>query len=75
MDLESKLSDLIDDRDFQRIDRRFGAFNLFEAIGAVRGELRHSNFLAFLLSPTRPHGLGTAAPFEFWRLQSQWGGI
>lgn len=28
-------------------------------MGAVRGELRHSNFLAYLLSPRRPHGLGT----------------
>lgn len=33
-------------------------FNLFEAVGAVRAELRHSNFLAYLLSPSRPHGLG-----------------
>ncbi|MFN3807737.1 PD-(D/E)XK nuclease family protein [Asticcacaulis sp.] len=33
-------------------------FNLFEAVGAIRGELRHSNFLAYLLSPSRPHGLG-----------------
>ena len=34
-------------------------FNLFEAVGAIRGELRHSNFLAFILSPARSHGLGT----------------
>jgi hypothetical protein len=27
-------------------------------VGAIRAELRHSNFLAFLLSPSRPHGLG-----------------
>ena len=37
---------------------RTSRFNLFEAVGAVRGELRHSNFLAYLLSPNRPHGLG-----------------
>lgn len=33
-------------------------FNLFEAIGMVRQEIRHSNFLGFLLDPKKPHGLG-----------------
>lgn len=58
MDLEEKLSDLLDDTGFQSIDRHMARFNLFEAVGSVRGELRHSNFLAFLLSPSRAHGLG-----------------
>jgi|GEM_PF-377389 len=57
--LEDQLSVLLDDRTFQEIDARFRRFNLFEAVGAVRAELRHSNFLAYLLSPSRPHGLGT----------------
>jgi hypothetical protein len=56
--IEDKLSDLVDDPSFQRIDESFKCFNIFEAVGAVRAELRHSNFLAFLLSPSRPHGLG-----------------
>jgi len=34
-------------------------FNLFEVIGAVSNELRHSNFLGFLLDPYGSHGLGT----------------
>jgi hypothetical protein len=34
-------------------------FNLFEAIGAVSNELRHSNFLGFLLDPYGSHGLGS----------------
>ncbi len=33
-------------------------FNIFEALGAVRQELRHSDFLAFLLNPAEKHGLG-----------------
>jgi hypothetical protein len=33
------------------------SFNLFEAIGVQRQELRHSDFLGFLLSPTEKHGL------------------
>lgn len=57
--LEDALSDLIDDVEFQSLDARFGRFNLFEAVGAVRGELRHSDFLAFILSPGRSHGLGS----------------
>lgn len=56
--LEQKLGDLFDDADFNTVHRRMSPFNLFEAVGAVRAELRHSNFLAYLLSPSRPHGLG-----------------
>ncbi|MFE1747425.1 PD-(D/E)XK nuclease family protein [Coleofasciculus sp. H7-2] len=33
-------------------------FNIFEAIGVVRQEIRHSNFLAFLLNPSGTHRLG-----------------
>jgi hypothetical protein len=33
-------------------------FNIFEALGAVRQEVRHSDFLAFLLNPRQNHGLG-----------------
>ncbi len=35
-------------------------FNIFEAMGATRQELRHSDFLAFLLDPHQTHGLGDA---------------
>lgn len=35
-------------------------FNIFEAIGATRQELRHSDFLAFLLDPQQTHGLDDA---------------
>ncbi len=34
------------------------AFNLFDAIGVSNQELRHSDFLAFLLRPNEAHGLG-----------------
>lgn len=57
--MEEKISDLVDDADFQAVDRRMGRFNIFEAVGSVRGELKHSNFLGFLLSPSRSHGLGS----------------
>ncbi len=61
--IDDKLSALLDDMDFHEIQGRMARFNLFEAIGAVHGELRHSNFLAYLLSPSRPHGLG-ARPLQ-----------
>lgn len=55
---EDRLSAVLDDLDFQAIHARMSRFNLFEAVGAVRGELRHSNFLGYLLSPSRSHGFG-----------------
>lgn len=58
-DIENQLTGLIDDPDFLELNHRFGRFNIFEAVGAVRGELRHSNFLAFLMSPHASHGLGS----------------
>lgn len=66
-DIEDCLANLMDDRDFHRIDQQLSRFNLFEAVGAVRGELRHSNFLSFLLSPARAHGLGSAFLLQFIR--------
>lgn len=65
--LEDMISDLLDDPDFQVIDHRVSHFNLFEAVGAVRGELKHSNFLGFLLAPSRSHGFGTEPLLRFLR--------
>ncbi len=48
---------VIDNREFERLEDLLSEVNLFEAIGAVRTELRHSDFLAFLLDPSRNHGL------------------
>ena len=59
MDIESALSNLIDDPAFIEINKSRARFNLFEAMGGVRAELRHTNFLGFLLSPSRSHGLGS----------------
>ena len=41
-----------------RLEGLLAQFNLFEVVGVVRHELRHSDFLAFLLDPKRNHGLG-----------------
>ncbi len=44
--------------DLLRLERLLSRFNLFEAVGVVRHELRHSDFLAYLLNPSQHHGLG-----------------
>ena len=49
-----------EDSGLARLEGLLSKFNLFEAVGVVRHELRHSDFLAFLLDPSRNHGLGVA---------------
>ena len=57
-DIEQKLLDLINDLDRFRQDKWFSQeLNIFKAVGLYRQEIRHSNFLAFLLSPQQNHGL------------------
>ncbi|MGI8483010.1 MAG: PD-(D/E)XK nuclease family protein [Thermomicrobiales bacterium] len=47
-------------QDLSDLERLLTQFNIFEAIEVSRQELRHSDFLAFLLDPGQPHGLGDA---------------
>lgn len=49
---------LIKNPDLEKLEALVSRFNIFEALGAVRHELRHSDFLAFLLDPHQSHGLG-----------------
>jgi hypothetical protein len=63
--LEEPASDLgalqalvVDNPELERLEVLLGQFNIFEALGAVRQEVRHSDFLAFLLDPAENHGLG-----------------
>jgi len=44
--------------DLEQLESYLDQFNIFEALGAVNVELRHSDFLAFLLNPNQNHGLG-----------------
>ena len=57
-DTELLESFLIENPDLERLELLLDEFNLFEAVGVVRQELRHSDFLGFLLDPRQPHGLG-----------------
>jgi hypothetical protein len=51
------LEQLILDPNLDKLESMTGGFNIFESIGAVRRELRHSDFLAFLLNPSESHNL------------------
>ncbi len=44
--------------EFDRLGRVLSKLNFFRAAGITWSELRHSDFLAFLLSPTENHRLG-----------------
>ncbi|MFL0694680.1 MAG: PD-(D/E)XK nuclease family protein [Agrobacterium tumefaciens] len=50
---------LVNDDEFRRLENEFDQFCPFEALGMVRSEVRHGNFLAYLLDPGRPHGFHT----------------
>lgn len=49
---------VVDNPELEQLEALLEQFNIFEAIGVVRQELRHSDFLAFLLNPQENHGLG-----------------
>jgi hypothetical protein len=49
---------VVDNPELERLEQLLGQFNLFEALGVVHVEVRHSDFLAFLLAPSESHGLG-----------------
>lgn len=49
---------VVDNAELETLESQLERFNIFEALGAVRQELRHSSFLAFVLDPSQNHGLG-----------------
>ncbi|MEZ5497157.1 MAG: PD-(D/E)XK nuclease family protein [Gammaproteobacteria bacterium] len=57
MEDKTAIENLIKDPNLRKLESQFGGFNIFESIGAVRRELRHSDFLAFLLDPSANHQL------------------
>ena len=57
-DVQRALSRLVSDPDLEDLEARLGRCNTFEALGLVRRENKHSDFLAWLLDPTGTHGLG-----------------
>jgi hypothetical protein len=65
MEIENQVDDIkllealiLEEPDLEELEAQLEEFNIFEALGAVRVEVRHSDFLAFLLNPQQNHGLG-----------------
>lgn len=44
--------------DLLELEERIGRFNIFDALSIARAEIRHSNFLAWILDPNESHGQG-----------------
>ncbi len=55
--MERKCAALITDQDFEKIALSLREPNIFRALSIERKELRHSNFIAFILDPRENHGL------------------
>lgn len=48
----------VESDDLRRLEERLHRFNIFDALGIARMELRHSNFLGWLLNPRDSHQAG-----------------
>ena len=57
-DLKELEAFIVNNQDLERLEALLDQFNIFEAVGMKRQEIRHSRFLAFLLDPNEIHGLG-----------------
>ena len=49
---------LVDNRELEALNARLASFNMFRVLRVERTEIRHSNVLAWLLTPDENHGLG-----------------
>jgi hypothetical protein len=63
--LEALKRFITDNPELERLENLLSAFNLFDALGIGRQELRHSNFFAWLLDPAETHGLGDYFLYKF----------
>ena len=64
-DIECLEDFIADNIELDQLESNLSGFNIFEAIGAVRRELRHSDFLKYVLDPKENHGLGQYVLKEF----------
>lgn len=57
-DLQALDQFVVDNDELLQLEERIGRFNIFDALRIVDAEIRHSNFLAWLLDPAESHGQG-----------------
>ncbi|MBX3388000.1 MAG: PD-(D/E)XK nuclease family protein [Phycisphaeraceae bacterium] len=58
-DLEALELFVSNNDDLLALEEHLGRFNIFDALRIEHAEIRHSNFLAWLLNPSESHGQGT----------------
>lgn len=58
-DLEALDHFVCENDELIELEQRIGRFSIFDALGIVEVEIRHSNFLAWLLNPSESHGQGS----------------
>ena len=49
---------LVDNQELEQLNARLSAFNLFNILRIEQVEIRQSNVLSWLLTPSEAHGLG-----------------
>lgn len=55
---------------FSELQRKLNRFNIFKATGIVHQEIKHTQFLGYLLDPNESHGLKDDFLFRFLQLAS-----
>lgn len=57
-ELEELKNFVMDIEEIEQIAKSINSFNLFETLGMINQEIRHSNVLAWLLDPFQTHNIG-----------------
>ena len=57
-ELKNLYDNLLKDEDFDKLDLGLGYPNIFQILRITKNEIRHSNFLSWLLDPNQSHKLG-----------------
>lgn len=66
-EIREKYRHLLNDLDFDKIELQLKTPNIFQILNISRAEIRHSNFLAWLLDPNGTHGLSKLFLTKFLR--------
>lgn len=64
-ELEVAYMNFISDNDVSKLELILDKPNIFHALKIIQQEIRHSNFLAWLLNPKENHGLGNSFLKDF----------
>tara|TARA_B100001971_G_C18174657_1_gene529221 strand:- start:31 stop:1242 length:1212 start_codon:yes stop_codon:yes gene_type:complete len=58
---------IIENKDLEKLEDIVDEFNIFTSLNIKKNEIRHSNFLSWLLDPNESHGLGSSFLTYFLR--------